>query len=156
MGLSALAAAPEPARNGVFFCAKTVLVIANCHSIGTAARLQPIVDTMGWMRPERRGEDSWGGSQGGRVVASGRQPPEADAGYLRAARPCLARCSICIKWLISWPANIFAMCAIVSLPRSACIPKYSHFSGGSDPSKARLLSRSVRNIFSEDLASALA
>src|SRR5712692_3395398 len=61
MGLSALAAAPEPARNGVFFCAKTVLVIANCHSIGTAARLQPIVDTMGWMRPERRGEDSWGG-----------------------------------------------------------------------------------------------
>src|SRR5216684_6587682 len=45
MGLSALAAAPEPARNGVFFCAKTVLVIANCHSIGTAARLQPFVDT---------------------------------------------------------------------------------------------------------------
>src|SRR6266849_5653159 len=29
MGLSALAAAPEPARNGVFFCAKTVLVTAN-------------------------------------------------------------------------------------------------------------------------------
>src|SRR5258708_4471575 len=46
MGPSALAAAPEPAPNGLFFCAKTVLVIANCHSIGTAARLQPIVDTM--------------------------------------------------------------------------------------------------------------
>src|SRR5260370_19893460 len=46
MGLSALAAVPEPAPNGLFFCAKAVLVMANCHSIGTAARLQPIVDSM--------------------------------------------------------------------------------------------------------------
>src|SRR5713101_9843474 len=117
MGLSALAAAPEPARNGVFLCAKTVLVIANCHSIGTAPRLQPIVDTMQLdaSRTARR-RFVRGASQGGRV-ASGRQPPEADAGYLRAARPGLVRCSICIKWLISWPANIFAMCAIVYLPR---------------------------------------
>src|SRR5260370_35035454 len=112
MGLSALAAGPEPAPNGLFFCAKSVLVIANCHSIGTAARLQPIVDTMRLdaSRTARR-RFVRGASQGGRVVASRGKAPEADAGYLRAARPWLVRCSICSKQVLSCRANIFAMCA---------------------------------------------
>src|SRR5260370_40258804 len=98
MGLSALAAVPEPAPNGLFFCAKTVLVIANCHSIGTAARLQPIVDTMRLdaSRTARR-RFVRADSQGGRVVASRGKAPEAAARYLRAARPSLVGCSSCSK-----------------------------------------------------------
>src|SRR6266567_1081514 len=35
---------------------------------------------------------------------------------------CPARASTCKTWLVSCPANMRARCAIVSLPRSACIP----------------------------------